>query len=682
MSKLAMKLIALAEQGDATAQCNLALHYINPKEGEIDAGKAFIWFAKAAEQGLSDAQYYLADFYENIKRDLPNAIKWYHAAANQGHARAQSTLGYCYERGHGVVEDSAEAVKWHKLAAEQGYAVAQSNLARCYEQGRGIDRNLSEAIKWYEASAERGYHLPGVFNDLGLFYLTGNGVEVDTQRAVYWLSKGVEQNEPPAFANLGRCYLCGIGVEQDVPVALDLFAKAIRYGIDDAENFLYENINIVELLMLANTENSQAQYFAAKWYRRRGDDQKAIELLTKSSEQEEPLAMILLGGILAEGSLVKRDLFKSEKLLVKASEFGVQKAAEFLNEIREIIAFHAPYYLVKVTAKEFAEKLLDGEIFMRSISWFMPFMRWSRDQSQPYVVKPSIDDFMEGYVKSLGGKPNPYGHWINEAGEPIDDGFRKSGLIDMLLLREKIFCLFSLEYNEATGNFVTPDSQMRYFGDNAVVITDPAEFLRRVRTTIEARFSGIDYYLACRRVAYDVDINSADAYNEFHKTKGYADQKEFRIAFDLSEGRFDRKTLDGVSDWLVLEHLTSLGKIGDEQHPATVPLTAEEMKKYKARDFRGMIEVNENPDYVNDTLTLNIGDIRDIAVALPIEQFLEIKGADLFTDKGFKPPLPVAPYVPKRKRYPTFFTEIACLTEKEKNNMLWREKWRKDRIID
>ncbi|GHS94836.1 hypothetical protein FACS1894139_15360 [Planctomycetales bacterium] len=676
------ELITLAEQGNATAQCKLALHYVKPSEGEIDIGKAFIWFSKAAEQGFSDAQFYLADYYENVKHDLSNAIKWYHAAANQGHAAAQSMLGYCYERGHGVAEDSAEAVKWHKLAAEQGDAVAQSNLARCYEQGRGIDRNLSEAIKWYEASAEHGYHLPGIFNDLGLFYLTGNGVEVDTQRAVYWLSKAVECDETPAFANLGRCYLCGIGVEPNLPVALDLFAKAIRYGIDNAENFLYENINMVELLMLANMENPQAQYFAAKWYRKRGDDQKAIELLTKSSEQEEPLAMVLLGCILVEGNLIKRDLFNAEKKFAKASEMGIQNAAEFLNETREIITFHVPYYLVKVTAKEFAEKLLDGEVFMRSISYFVPFKRWSRDKNEPHTSKPGIDDFMEGYVKSLGGKPNPFGHWIDESGEPINDGFRKSGLIDMLLWREKIFCLFALEYDESRGSFVTPDSQMRVFGDTAVVITDPAEFLSRVRATVEAIFSSIDYYLAYRRVAYDVDITSSDAYNEFHKTKAYADQKEFRIALDLSEGLFDKKTIDNVTDFAALQYLITSGKLGDEQSHPTMPLTVDEMKKYKERDFRGMIATNENPDYVNDTLALNIGNIRDIAVALPIEQFLEVKYIDFFTAQGFKPPLRVVPFAPRRKRHQTFFTEIACLTEEEKNNMLWREKWRRDGIID
>ena len=317
---------------------------------------------------------------------------------------------------------------------------------------------------------------------------------------------------------------------------------------------------------------------------------------------------------------------------------------------------------------------------MRSISWFVPFERWSRDKSQPYTHKPSVDDFMEGFTKSLGGKPNPLGHWVNKSGEPINDGFQKSGLIDMLLLREKIYCLFAFEYDDIKGCFVKPASQMCDFGDTAVVITDPDEFLKRVSDAVKQRFGEIDYYLAFRRVSYDVDLNSSDAYNEFHKTKAYADQKEFRIALDLTEGRIDKQTLDNVTDFAVMQYLDSCGKVGMGR-AATVPLTVDEKIAYKERKFRDIIDVDKNSDSLGDTLTLKIGDIRDIAIALPIEQFLDVTSADLFTEKGFKPPRQVAPFVPPRQPKPTFFKEIAQLSEQEKNRMLWREKWKQDGVL-
>jgi TPR repeat protein len=668
------ELLLIAEQGNPQAQYELGLYFVTPNEGEIDVDKAFFWFSKSANQGFADAQYRLGNFYETIKSDITNAILWYKAAAEQGHIEAQSTLGYCFECGHGVEENAIEAVKWHKKAAEQGNAIAQSNLARCYEQGRGIDRNLSEAIKWYEASAECGYHIQGVLNDLGVFYLTGNGVEIDESKAVYWLSKAVENDEIPSFANLGRCYLLGIGVNKDLAKALRLFSIAIRRGIEDIEGFLFEHICIDELTALANSGNAQAEYFLSRCYISGSffqfDVTKAIDLLDSSVQKGEPLSMVILGCIYSEGKYVVRNLFKAEELFAKASEHGHKKAEVFLNEARMLIHFHVPYYLVKVTAKEFAEKLLDGEVFMRSISWFVPFERWSRDKSQPYMHKPSVDDSMEGFTKSLGGKPNPLGHWVNESGEPINDGFRKSGLIDMLLLREKIYCLFALEYDESKDCFVKPDAKMRDFGDTAVVITDPDEFLKRVINAVKQRFCDIDYYLAFRRVSYDVDLDSSDVYNEFHKTKAYADQKEFRIALDLTEGHIDKQTLDSATDFAVMQYLDSNDKVGMGR-AATVPLTEDEKVAYKERRFRDIIKVDKNPDSLRDNLTLEIGDIRDIAIALPIEQFLEVKGADLFAEKGFKPPQLVAPFVPPRQPKPTFFKEIAQLSEQERNRIHW-----------
>jgi len=265
---------------------------------------------------------------------------------------------------------------------------------------------------------------------------------------------------------------------------------------------------------------------------------------------------------------------------------------------------------------------------------------------------------MEGFAKSFGGEPNPLGHWINESGEPIKNNFHESGLIDMLLLREKIYCLFSLEYDESKGQFIEPNSQMRDFGDTAVIITDPNEFLRRVSDAISKRFNELDYYLAFRRVAYDVDITSTNAYNEFHKTPEYSNQKEFRIALDLTEGHVDKYTLDNATDFAVMQYLDACGKVGMGR-PATVPLTYDEQVAYNERRFRDIVKIDKNPESLSDTLTLKIGDIRDIAVALPIEQFLEVKSADLFIERGFKPPLQVAPHTPSRKLYPTFFKMIA-----------------------
>ena len=91
--------IDLAEQGDATAQCDLAgcyigLHYGNAERGELRQIR---------------------------KKDDAEAVRWYRKAAEQGHAWAQSNLGLMYLKGEGVAEDYILAYKWANLAAAQGY---------------------------------------------------------------------------------------------------------------------------------------------------------------------------------------------------------------------------------------------------------------------------------------------------------------------------------------------------------------------------------------------------------------------------------------------------------------------------------------------------------------------------------------------------------------------------------
>ena len=63
---------------------------------------------------------------------------WYRKAADQGIAEAQFNLGVMYRDGQGVTQDYAEAVKWFRKAADQGNADAQFNLGVMYRNGEGV----------------------------------------------------------------------------------------------------------------------------------------------------------------------------------------------------------------------------------------------------------------------------------------------------------------------------------------------------------------------------------------------------------------------------------------------------------------------------------------------------------------------------------------------------------------
>ena len=94
-----------------------------------------------AEQGDTSAQSNLAIMYYNgrgVAQDYAEAVKWYRKAAEQGFAEGQSGLAIMYYNGRGVVQDYAESVRWNRKAAEQGYMVAQRRLGIMYYKGWGV----------------------------------------------------------------------------------------------------------------------------------------------------------------------------------------------------------------------------------------------------------------------------------------------------------------------------------------------------------------------------------------------------------------------------------------------------------------------------------------------------------------------------------------------------------------
>lgn len=86
---------------------------------------------EAAERGEASAQYNLGLHYvdgRGVTKDNAEAAKWFRKAAEQGNANGQFELGYMYESGKGVAKDQAEAAKWYQKAAAQGNTDAMRRL--------------------------------------------------------------------------------------------------------------------------------------------------------------------------------------------------------------------------------------------------------------------------------------------------------------------------------------------------------------------------------------------------------------------------------------------------------------------------------------------------------------------------------------------------------------------------
>jgi TPR repeat protein len=152
-------LTAAAEQGDAVAQHDLAVRYLDGKIVSRDNKLALKWLERAASQGMAAAQHRLAAMYadgQGVAADANRAAMWHTRAASQGHPGSQHALALAYASGRGVNRSEASAVEWLGRAARSGNAASQARLAERYETGRGVARDAGKAAEWYRRAAAKG----------------------------------------------------------------------------------------------------------------------------------------------------------------------------------------------------------------------------------------------------------------------------------------------------------------------------------------------------------------------------------------------------------------------------------------------------------------------------------------------------------------------------------------------
>ena len=92
-----------------------------------DFTSAFGKFHALAQEGDADSQYNLALMYHHGKgtdQDFTQAAKWYLRAAEQGNPSAQYNLGLMYGNGMGISQDFIQAYIWLSRSA-QGFASGQ-----------------------------------------------------------------------------------------------------------------------------------------------------------------------------------------------------------------------------------------------------------------------------------------------------------------------------------------------------------------------------------------------------------------------------------------------------------------------------------------------------------------------------------------------------------------------------
>jgi uncharacterized protein len=111
---------------NGVAAYNRGDHATGPFEDAVaaytrgDYATALQIFRRLADQGNATAQYDLAVMYgqgQGVPQDYAQVLSWYRKAAEQGVVAAQHNLGVSYFSGQGVTRDNVLAHMWLNLAA-------------------------------------------------------------------------------------------------------------------------------------------------------------------------------------------------------------------------------------------------------------------------------------------------------------------------------------------------------------------------------------------------------------------------------------------------------------------------------------------------------------------------------------------------------------------------------------
>jgi len=113
-----------------------------------------------------------------------------------------------------------ELLQW----AERGDADAQFELGLRYLTGEGVEKDLTKGVDWLRKAAEEG-HLRAQ-HIFGSIYEEGTGVEKDPVKAAEWFEKAASGGLSMAQHSIAVAYELGTGVEKDPAKAFEWFRKA------------------------------------------------------------------------------------------------------------------------------------------------------------------------------------------------------------------------------------------------------------------------------------------------------------------------------------------------------------------------------------------------------------------------------------------------------------------------
>ena len=197
----------------------------------------------AADLGVVTAHHNLGRLYleggRNFAKSIPDAIRHFELAAQGGVAASIGCLGMIYLKGNGVPENQGRAIELLSQASNLDDDHSANALATILDhQNGGISTPKTFALyrKAARSARELGHVMP-IYN-LGLCFLSGNGVDKSLVKARRLFRKAANAGDADAAMNLGLIYLNGEGTPADPFEAMHWFNKSAQSGNKEAFNAL------------------------------------------------------------------------------------------------------------------------------------------------------------------------------------------------------------------------------------------------------------------------------------------------------------------------------------------------------------------------------------------------------------------------------------------------------------
>lgn len=247
-------LVKKAKGGDMKAQIKLADLY----DG-WDSSFSYFFEVERIKPFIHEIKY----DGESIEKNPNKAFYWYSEAYKNGNKNITDKLKHMYLLGNGTEKNYLKAFELQKELSvgrlDQLYYLGtmyldQRNPLKDDRESFEIFKYISEKYhEGYSDLTENGYmydfekhFIASSQAKLGELYLHGIGTTKDYTKAIYWLKKAANQNNPEAEYQLGEVYYFGYGVGKDYKTAFDWYMKSISTNKDDGDaqysiGYMYEH---------------------------------------------------------------------------------------------------------------------------------------------------------------------------------------------------------------------------------------------------------------------------------------------------------------------------------------------------------------------------------------------------------------------------------------------------------